>query len=210
MLILASGMPRSGSTWLYNAVRLMLEKSSIYPTPKNSGWIGDLRQLYPDSSCLIKIHDFEEDLVSKANLIVYSYRDVRDALASSVRMFQSAADIDKVNHWIQNDMNWKAHAHFVMKYEDFILSPRSELEKLAAVIGYSESIVELEHNLGSLNYNSQGEKNRRYHTLNLFHKEHITDGRHGSWSKNLPNSLVDEIEDTYSDWLRSNNYPLNR
>jgi hypothetical protein len=41
---------------------------------------------------------------------------------------------------------------------------------------------------------------------NLLHKNHITDGRHGSWDGYVPEELVREIENEFCEWLQSNGY----
>ena len=94
-IILSAGMPRSGSTWLYNAARLLLISSSSVGNNLSSGWIEDLGTLSKKEVMLIKIHDLPKFLSKKSQIILYSYRDLRDALASSKRKFGNEPSMDK-------------------------------------------------------------------------------------------------------------------
>jgi hypothetical protein len=42
IIIFSAGMQRSGSTWLYNAARLLLTNSPLTREITSYGWIGDL------------------------------------------------------------------------------------------------------------------------------------------------------------------------
>ena len=80
-------MPRSGSTWLYNAARLLLRRAPQGGADLSGGWIGDWRRLPKRRRLLLKVHEFDPFLAKKARLVLYSYRDLRDALASCRRKF---------------------------------------------------------------------------------------------------------------------------
>ena len=77
-LILSAGMPRSGSTWLYNAVRLLINSSFGLKNNFSCGWIGDWNDIPKKDVMLIKIHDFDEQIVNNhidsTDIIVYTYK----------------------------------------------------------------------------------------------------------------------------------------
>ncbi len=69
-LILSAGMPRSGSTWLYNAMRIML-KSDI-GIDLGAGWIQDIEKFKDHDTILLKLHSYIPHLASKATFVAYS------------------------------------------------------------------------------------------------------------------------------------------
>ena len=87
-IVLCTGMPRSGSTWLFNAVRLLLQSEAAEVC---SYWKGDfdalkfLRSAGPEKILLLKIHRHSPVLEKKAAVIFYSIRDIRDVIASKIR-----------------------------------------------------------------------------------------------------------------------------
>ena len=74
-LILSAGMPRSGSTWLYNVIRLLISNSPQSVENFISGWVNDFDNVYDlkkasyDKYILIKIHNYDEALVNQADYI---------------------------------------------------------------------------------------------------------------------------------------------
>src|SRR5210317_631864 len=86
-LILAAGMQRSASTWLYNAARLVLTSSPSVAEKFSCGWIGDWQQIPKQNYMLIKIHEFNKSLADQSKYILYSFRDIRDVIASGMRKF---------------------------------------------------------------------------------------------------------------------------
>jgi hypothetical protein len=47
-----------------------------------------------------------------------------------------------------------------------------------------------------------------YDKTSLFHKNHITDGRHGSWNGIVNNLFIKEIEIKYKNWFVENGYDI--
>src|SRR5262245_15346631 len=74
-LVLSAGMPRSGSTWLFNAARLLL-RQTVAPDELGSGWVGDWARLPKRPWLLLKVHEYDAFLARRARAILYSYRDV--------------------------------------------------------------------------------------------------------------------------------------
>lgn len=201
-LILAAGMPRSGSTWLYNAVRLLARESAASPTDVACAWVGDSEKL-PDARVrILKIHDFAPELAEQANCIVYSYRDVRDAMASMARKFETQLTLDLARHLIRQHSCWCSVANYVMRYEQMVLDPEAELHRLQTALGLNEiEVASVLKQLSGLDYDSPGSKNETYHSENLFHRGHITDGRVGSWGAQLSAELEGEIVAEDREWF---------
>ena len=104
-LILAASMPRSASTWMYNVTRILLEEK--YPNQVSAGWVADYKTLEKKPVHLIKIHQFDKYWAHRAGIILYSYRDVRDAFASAIRKFGIEPHMKFCDQWIKDDKVWK-------------------------------------------------------------------------------------------------------
>ena len=212
ILILSAGMQRSGSTWLYNATRLLLIHSPLTREISGYGWIGDLSIIPQKKIMLIKIHDFSEKILhlDLPKIILYSYRDVRDALASSKRKWDQEPSLELADRLIQNDHQWRSHAHFIMRYESMLKDQQGTLTELTNILKINDDakVQEIIAQIDALTYENPGNKNPLYHMENLLHKGHITDGRHGSWKGLIDNTLLEEIERKYRAWFIQNDYPL--
>jgi len=205
-------MQRSGSTWLYNATRLLLMHSPLTREISGHGWIGDLSILHQKRIMLLKIHEFSQktlDLVLP-NIILYSYRDLRDALASIKRIWNQEPSLELADRLIQSDQEWRKHAHFIMRYESMMKDQFGTLLALSNMLNITDdgNIQEIIAEIDALRYEDPGNKKPLYDMENLLYKDHITDGRHGSWKGLIDNTLLEEIERKYRAWFIQNDYPL--
>lgn len=211
ILILSAGMQRSGSTWLYNATRLLLKNSSSTCDLFSCGWIGDLSILPEKRIMLIKIHDFNEHLLrlDLPKIVLYSFRDIRDALASSKRIWSQEPSMELADRLIHNDCQWRKYADFIMRYESMMNDQYATLCQLADILNIHDVTLQaIISQIEALRYENTGSRNPIYHMENLLHKGHITDGRHGSWKGVLDEKLLDQIERKYREWFIRNNYPV--
>lgn len=205
-LILSAGMPRSGSTWLYNAMRILLRSTGI---DLGAGWIQDFNTFKDHDFVLMKIHNYEPVVVPKASFVAYSYRDLRDSLASMKRKFKVEPNIKLADEFIADDIKWRENASFVMKYEDFLKDPEKVVSELALAMQIPcEDPGALCKEINTLDYKSSGDRNSIYNKENLLHEGHITAGDHGSWKRDLDIELVKEVEEKYSEWFNKNNYSV--
>ena len=204
-LIATAGMPRSGSTWLYNTVRLLLERTGKLDI--GAGWISDFYSFKNHDVVILKIHYYEPVIANNAAMILYSYRDIRDALASFKRKFGSEPTIERARNFIVNDKKWREKSPFIMKYEDMIASQEETAERIARFLGItSADCNRIIKDINTMTYEKGDKKNEVYNMENLLHKNHITDGRHGSWDSYVTKDLVNQIENEFNDWLKSNGY----
>lgn len=204
-LILSAGMQRSGSTWLFNALRLIMLRAGVKDV--GSGWVGDYQTFEHHDTVIVKLHSFDAGAVNAASLVVYSYRDVRDAVASLKRAFNEEPHVDVARALIRQDREWRRHASFVMRYEDLIESPEPIVAALAAHVGVEGvDTGELAAELAGLSYQASRARHGVYDLDNLLHPGHVTDGRHGSWGDALSPELVHEIEQSCAGWLSENGY----
>ncbi|MCB0339291.1 MAG: sulfotransferase domain-containing protein [Bdellovibrionales bacterium] len=205
---LAGGMNRSGSTWLYNAARLLLLSDPEIARDLGVCWVGQLGTTQIRKNMLVKQHACVDTMVNRAKVILYSYRDIRDVLASLVRKSRGEASVERAGGLIHQYYKWRKVAHFVMQYEHMLIEPSAVLTELAAVLRIDNYDHEkILNQLTTLSYEDPGSKNKIYHNENLLHKTHFTDGRHGSWHQTLTPELISAVEASYGDWLRDHNYP---
>jgi hypothetical protein len=209
ILVLCAGMPRSGSTWLYNAARLIFLNSDLTHDITNYGWVGDLYALERKRRMIVKIHDYSDKLcrLEVPKIVLYSYRDLRDALASAKRKWGQNPSIELADHYIKNDIKWQKNSDFIMRYEEMIKNPHAILSRLSDFLSLPGiDVTKIISQINDLSYEGPGKKNQTYNMINLLHKGHITDGRHGTWENFIDKELAEQIMEKYRDWFAQNNY----
>ncbi len=202
-IILAASMPRSGSTWLYNVARVLLTSTEQLKANFSCGWIGDIDNIPTRALMLIKLHDFNQALVNESSFVFYSYRDVRDALASMKRKFGLEPSLDAASNFILHHNHWINQSHFVMKYEDMAENKASIVANLATRFQLND--VDVDAVLAEVEPMKSAPVDK-YDTENLYHAGHITDGRHGSWEGIISPELEKEILDKHRDWFEQYGY----
>lgn len=207
-IIVSAGMPRSGSTWLYNALRFLLQ-DRYSECNLVCGWCEDvdLAQVASDI-VLLKVHSFERKIADRANAIFYSFRDIRDALASYKRKFGKEPSVQMANHFVRHDRLWRGVSHYNMRYEKMIENPEGVLGEIASVlvpdrrINYKNILNKIER----LRFHGDENGEVLYHKVNLLHRDHITDGGTQTWEGCLDKDLLDSIELNHRDWFSENSY----
>jgi len=215
MLILSAGMERSASTWLYNVIRFLIQKSEHFSGDISFGWIDDVSSLVElsskgnDSTLVVKVHQYNEELADKAHFIFYSYRDLRDVLASLKRKFNTEPTNGLAKSLIKKDKLWCDLANYSMRYENMLIDKTNEVENIARCLGINDVKAEvILAQLDELSYESNGQRNNVYNQDNLFHKGHITDGKVGSWQNELSVGFVAELTTQHKAWFVKNSYSV--
>jgi len=138
MKIVIAGIYRSGSTWLYNAVRLLMKSEGYNVKGYFKGWGID-----PNYDVhIIKTHAFYKDLASEADFVITSYRNHKAIALSMKRQkergvhedFVNATkhkDLDKFLRWL---LEWNMYACYMMEYEKFTRNPRKIIKDLYKVL----------------------------------------------------------------------------
>lgn len=207
--MVCAGIPRSGSTWLYNAVRLLLQREhgegSVYGT-----WVDRYDAANPARWHVVKIHDANDPLAWRAKCVLTSRRDLRDIAASAWKrgwVGDSATTLALLDSVIAQHAFWKPRSAHEMAYEVMRRDPRAELSSIAAVLGLQSSDEQLDatlHAIESLDHDDASADD--FDSSNLMHKRHIMDGRVGYHAQTLPADLLAAINQRYVDWLRANDY----
>ena len=202
MFVIAAGMPRSGSTWLYNVVRILLQRYKTSNVKFTTGWVDDIPWKDSSANFLVKVHVPIDELYKKADLVFYSYRDLRDVLASHERKFATYPTVELANTFLKSDKS-----NYSMKYESMMAFPEKVIEAVCDVLQLQDiDFTEVLNQVNQLNYQADGDKNDRYHKANLYHSGHITNGHEGSWKGQLSDSLIRELESLYGDWFIKHQY----
>lgn len=132
--ILVCGMPRSMTTWVFNVIREL-----ISPLQPKTLWIDpgspeESAFLSCEEPVLAKCHHFSGKLAESADLLVYSYRDLRTAAVSYHRKFGSPCTREQIDNWIKSASEWLPRADIVLQYERAELSPLETVQKLRLLL----------------------------------------------------------------------------
>ncbi len=204
-LILNAGMPRSGTTWLFNIVRTMLTSTEQMAQNFSCGWIGDLNTMPMKPVMLVKVHDFHPEYLKPASFILYSFRDIRDVLASMYRKFDKEPTLEAADIALGMYAHWMRHANFVMKYEDMMAGQKLKIaEELAG--RFQLSHLDIEKIVDEVEGMKASAGTETYDVNSLYHEGHITDGRHGSWEGIISPELEAQILQKHEAWFRHHGY----
>ncbi len=210
MLYVCAGMTRSGSTWVYNAVRMLLEKAGCPDLA--AGWIAEKEKLLTHRNAVVKTHAFDDGLAGGADVVLVSHRDLRDVVASLHRMFQMEVSVTTVRGAYLNYVKWAEIAAYDLHYEHLLTNKLSELRAIAAVLKLSPPTLEnlpyetILREIDRQAYTAERATELGHDAVNLLHHGHITDGRHRSWENCVPGEIVASIEEEFRDWMVAKGY----
>lgn len=153
-LIICAGPERSGSTWLYNAVRLLHVAAR---TPCDSYWLPALSdqklrermEAQPYAVVLVKTHDwhsgYPELLRGSANFVgakhvILTHRNLSGVCASYRRV---KWEIGIPDRYVEDHMQWRQHCTLDLAYEDIVCHGERTLQALANHVGLSLNETEI-------------------------------------------------------------------
>ena len=207
--MLCAGIPRSGSTWLYNAARLLLAKQ-FGEANVHGAWIEQYDASNPAAWHVVKVHEPDESLAWRANVVLTSRRDLRDIAASAWNrgwISDETSAMTFVDSVIRQHQFWQQRCAFEMVYERMRIDPAGELCRVAAALSISidpAAAAGIVRAIDALGHDDASE--RDFDPANLLHKKHIMDGRVGYHSETLPADLLARINDRAATWLAAGGY----
>jgi hypothetical protein len=210
MIYLCAGMYRSGSTWLYNAVRGILKHAGAPDLA--AGWITDKEELLKHRNVIIKLHSFDAGLAARADVVLVSHRDLRDVAASLQRKFQNGFSIKMMHETFDDYARWSQLAAYDLRYERLLTDKVSELKKIAAALKLpAPALRELPYEticreVDAEKFTAQRSTAEGHDAINLLHDGHVTNGRHGSWKNFVPDELITAIENEFRAWMSAEGY----
>lgn len=205
MLVVCAGVHRSGSTWLYNAVRLILIDSgkSVYGCFKTNYDPENKAEAH-----VVKAHKFYKELKENADFIFTCRRDLRDIVASAVRrgLIDESAAMDYLDEIIKKEYEpWKRHSNLEIVYEKMLKRRKTDyIKKLAEIMGIDNiDSLEIRDKIESLPI-PQSEED--FDEEIQLHFGHITNGKYRTWKETLTEYTIVAIEIRYAKWLEKNGY----
>jgi hypothetical protein len=210
MIYICAGMPRSGSTWMFNVVRLLLKHAEAPDLA--GGYVGQAEELLAHQTSIIKLHPFDFGLASRADVILTAHRDLRDVAASMKRHYEKDYSAPEMNEWVKSQVKWTQYAAYDMHYELLLVDRLAEVKKIAGTLRLAPTVLArlpyeaILNEIEGQKFTKKFSEASAYDAVNLLHEGHITDGRHGSWTGVLPEKDVAAIEREFRGWLTTRNY----
>ena len=203
-LILSLGMPRSGSTLLFNIIKNIVENNT---NSSLSAWVGDFRERYKKSDVyVIKSHEFYKPMNKKNTLGFYTYRDLRDVLVSLQNIGKSVS-FKSINTMIYQYKLAKNNNIVMIKYEDFIQSKELWVSKIAEKLSYQVDPNIILANLPVLK-KIVNDEFRFVDPKTQMHKGHGTFVKKNEWKDRVDSKLIDKMYKKYDWWFIENKYEL--
>lgn len=206
LVIVVAGMRHSGSTALFNILRLLVKNSGFNLF---SCYSEDVKFIDLESSnsevILIKTHELRDDIMRLSNITFTTIRDLRDTVASGKRRNFSllssvggASEYAKYNRSLYE--SWEQYSNYEFNYEYFMEDPLEVISTLQAMVGLSNvSADDICNEVASLPLDE-------YETTLLSHR-HITDPeRTESYKTTLTREEQKLIEDDHDKWLCEHGY----
>jgi hypothetical protein len=198
-LIVAAGAIRSGSTALFNMLRLLLEHSG---TPLTAGWVDDVKEPLK-TTLLVKIHEWHPMLSKRANVVLTCHRDLRYVVRSLGAMkWLDTSPAVQVAHIVQNHAEWARIATLDLRYEDMTANLNQAVRRVAAALGYKDRGVDLDTITREVEaLPSSTRSDQKYDATTLMHKSHRRDGYGEPLSQ-----IETEIHHRFAAWQAAHGY----
>jgi hypothetical protein len=234
MLVIICGMHRSGSTLVAQLVKGLLEAQGTPLTISENGLGSSVEEMLtraadPDHIWLVKVHQqarrFRDGLPDEGAFYIYTYRDLRDALASAWRKNRlHFGHPQRTAEALQSFIRAQLKAAKVFearrnlwrgRYENFVHDLSGLTRDLASALNIEatpeliESLVEAarpDEQRRRVLQLTQGDQTVR--ASSFITSNHITDGREGAWKETLTVAEAELAETLAGDWLKAKGYQL--
>lgn len=163
--IIIAGIYRSGSTWLFNVVRLIFPRcyscfESDYD-PENDKPVH-----------VIKAHKFRPDLIDHNTVVLTSWRDLEDIKKSMQRLKDQGRDgnytewDDRYVTWF---VNWQIKSIYCLDFSRIERCPAKVIDEVALSLGQIVKEKKIQEEIENIKFPNKG-----IDPLTLFHRDHIT------------------------------------
>ncbi len=193
MNIISAGLHRSGSTWLFNVLRLIFLETNqeIYSC------FMPFDQAQFKSNNIVKIHKYHPSALNFADFIFLTKRDLRDIAASAVRRKLIPLKLEAIIDYLTEVVNkeylpWKPFIDLEIEYEKLIKNKRSYI----ALIGekLNQKLTRPLINTIYTKVETMSKNVKVFDPISQLHPNHITDGGIGTFVRTLPHDMVVAIE----------------
>lgn len=213
-IVAVGGMMRSGSSWLYNAVRLVLEHAGVRLYGfRLVDW--DPSDLAGADVLVVKTHREFPALAASAWRSFTSHRDLRDVATSLIDLLRSEGwlvsgeDMLSIVDWsVVNHALWCDHGALDLQYERVAASPEEAVGAVARHLDISlegSDIARVVRDLEKLPLSSDP---GAVHPVTRLAWRHRFGGQPGRYQQDLSPYLRDKIEDRHRDWLSGRGYEV--
>lgn len=199
VFILSAGMPRSGSTLLFNIIRECAKENS---TSVEWFWVDSYIRVKEANIVIVKSHTISWLDAVFFDKIIYSYRDLRTALVSNSKMFRKRITYHQAENFIKQYSNAKKYADCIIEYNDVIKSDDFIISKICDVLNFNADKSKIKNRLKSLN--REGRDNLNMETF--IHKDHRTYTELNEWASTVPDELRNRIEKDFEWWFAECGY----
>ena len=230
--VVCLGLPRSGSTWVYNVARELLGRR--YPAgPIACGFSDDLAALgaiqsRPVRCFLVKAHNPRGELralLGSTNVrLLISIRDPRDAVASLMQSFrlafhEAACAVYSSARAVAEIA--RSHHHLLLRYEDGFPNDVATVERICDALGCTEEapvLSGIHHELSRAGVSQRiGELGRRgvfkpapafatWDPKTQWHPDHLGDGRVGKYAEVLTAGQIRRLEQHFGFFMAQFSY----
>jgi hypothetical protein len=207
-LIVAAGSIRSGSTWLYNAIRLILLARNRTVI---GCWIDDLakQEIGSYDFVLVKTHEPNEFLRNQAWRVFTSHRDLRDVARSS-RDFLGIDTQEDLTAYVSAPIAhhdyWVKYADYDMKYEQMIMDAGFVVQHIAEKLSIKISKDQEKDIVQQLANLPEPNNADSYDKSTLLHPRHRFEGAVGGWVGSLTECQVEAINNKFGWWMEKYGY----
>lgn len=202
-LVVSAGMPRSGSTLLFNLLREILTVK--WQSGLSYGWRDDLLTLPRGTAYLIKTHDLSWKWRWRAAYSFYTYRDVRVAAVSALRKFDREITLGSVRDAIGGYEIAKHACNLCIKYEELIRAPERFARELARILRIEVDANRICSAVLSL---APPTDVGTYSKVTQLHAGHCTHTDADDWRTIIPPNLQRRISSEFAWWFSECGYPV--
>jgi hypothetical protein len=214
--ILAAGMHRSGSTWLFNTLRMIFTSSgrTVYSCFFSEY---DHQAAKGATVHIAKTHQFDGVLSDRieGKRIHYDYifttcRDLRDLAASTVRAGIVPNRRKHIVQYLENTVireyqDWAPYSDMEIRYEEMMQNKEAQIALISEKLGISISAPNVNRLVEGLPFPKEGEQ---HFSDSQLHFNHITNGVPGTFTQTLSRRNVAKIEVRFADWLIAHDYRI--
>lgn len=174
-LILVTGMPRSGSTWQYNVIRLALKEGGYKVHILNTSCGTPLTEA---DYCILSVHKYNFILyktaryVSKAYKIFTSVREFK-GIRKSLERIGSKYKKGGIRHSFKEWVNWAICADYIMSYTDMIGSKLNIVKTIIKELELDVNPQLILKKVEKLRPPKSGKFSEKFDPLTLLHPNHI-------------------------------------
>lgn len=174
MLIVSAGFYRSGSTWMFNAIRLILDE---FTDDYYSCWEQDYNPKNPAKYHLVKVHRWRPKLYKDAHLVFTSFRELEGIKGSMQRRadilnderFSNETKFQHIDAYLVDLLKWQRKSNYFLWFRFIREQPVHEIEKIAGVLGMNVRCLKVFKRLNELK-----EPHTGFDPVTLIHANHIT------------------------------------